>query len=683
MSANKTFNFKQMFDFSVVHKMVIGFSSLAVLLVVTSGLAYIGLSEIKASAEEVAFEKMPVQSSVSSINQQVLNLARVTTNAYFENDAQKLANYKQEFDDVYTRFTENVATLSSLVSAQNSASLDEAVVTSQSYLASSESMFKSKNEKLINDEKLQEQVVAAFGRADEASALMLDLSYLEGDSRDLEALIGLSGNIDNKVGLMLNNINEILRESDADTITNIINDLEYGMSNIDVDVNYANRISENIDDQGILAMFEEEFSLAKESLSKNGGVFALKRKQLTLLDDAVSHRNNANQAISQALDALKRLSEAVNNDALDGQQNILNAVQSNVFKSLGISILGIAATAILAFSATRSIAKPLNAVNQNLRILSQGDLSQMLDDSGNDEFSELAKNVNQLILSLHSLIGEINDKEANLRIVTMQCIEMGDASLQQVAEQQIQIGITNENTQRIKQTSQSNMLQIEDADSKIIDAISQSNRVVGLVQESADQANEQAIQVKTSAQIVHRLGENSTKIGSILDVIKTIAKQTNLLALNAAIEAARAGEQGRGFAVVADEVRTLATRTHNSTEEIEKMIISLQADSQKAVQAMNDGSEQVQKGVEITQEVTSQVSQIKIIIESLADVNQHIVKDTKSQDRYLDEVVSRLDTIVHLSRKSAKSTSASNDSIHEIENQMNALREAVGKFKLS
>lgn len=389
-----------------------------------------------------------------------------------------------------------------------------------------------------------------------------------------------------------------------------------------------------------------------------------------------------NEALAKTISQITALNKQVSDDTLQGQQDILDTVSSNTAQNILVSVFGVGATIGFAFIVTRSIAKPLARVNKRLKVIASGDLTKRMRDDGNDEFSELSRNVNRLIDSLHSLIGSIHNQEEELTHITQKSIELGSANLQMAASQQAQVENTSEHTQTIKQTSLNNLSQIQQANEQIRLAIEQSAHVVDLVEESKNQVNQQAIQASNSANIIHRLGENSRRIGGILDVIKTIAEQTNLLALNAAIEAARAGEQGRGFAVVADEVRTLATRTHKSTEEIEEMITALQKDSDEAVGAINESSEQVQKGVEITESVTEQVIQIKEIIQALSHVNSKIVEDTESQDGLLNDVYNSLKNVVELSKQAANSTHETNEATRQMGIQMSSLKQAVDRFKL-
>ena len=665
---------------TIINKITLGFGLFGCLLLLTSILSYFGLSGIKDSAQDVVEQKMPVQTSMVKVKTEILSLSVITANGYHVENREELVANKETFDTLSSAFSDDLSRLNSLM--PNNAVAINAVDVSLAYVNSSNDMYTAINERMNIEKALAAQLEKVLMTADEASALMLDLSYLEGNNPSIETLIGAGTAIDNKLLTMNDSFIELAETDNATQSASIIEDLEYQLSNLQVDKDYVNRLATGVDDGGTIASFNEQYDLLMEAVNGTNGLIALQRQKLSEVDKAAKAQKEAKEALETALADINTLFDAVQKQSLEGQNAILESVQANLVRNIIVAALGLVAAIFLAVIVTRSISKPLGRINKGLSQLSKGDLSTKLPQEGNDEFSALSAKVNSLTDSLRELVGNILEQEKRLIDITKESVELGNKSLSEVDKQREQVTVTSTNTKHVQEKSRSNLAQINEAMDALRDITKQSTDIGQLVQKSSQQVGNQAKQAESSAQIINRLDDNSRNIGSILDVIKTIAEQTNLLALNAAIEAARAGEQGRGFAVVADEVRTLANRTHDSTEEIEQMIGNLQKDAAQAVKAINAGREQAQEGVEITQQVSQQVESIREIIERLSDINEHIVADTEQQDVLLGDVAKSLNRIVALADSSAQSTRQSNESTMLLDAQTESLRKAVERFHL-
>ena len=202
-----------------------------------------------------------------------------------------------------------------------------------------------------------------------------------------------------------------------------------------------------------------------------------------------------------------------------------------------------------------------------------------------------------------------------------------------------------------------------------------------MVQGAAAEMSKIADSVNQSSHFIERLGEHSNQISAIVNVIKEIADQTNLLALNAAIEAARAGEQGRGFAVVADEVRKLAERTARSTEEITAMIGSIQDGTQHAVASMQEGSARVIEGVAMANRAGESMSQISSganqVISAVSDISSAL----REQSTASNQVAQNVERIARMTEENSVAANEIAEEAQQLESLAGALENAVSRFK--
>jgi methyl-accepting chemotaxis protein len=667
---------------TVVRKLILGFLSLSCLLVVMNGVSYFGLSNIQQSAESVVQQKMPAQSKMLAVQTGLLSLAKLSTNGYFLNNASALADNRAAFEKLAEAFEKQLSELNELLLADNKSVFTKGKQQSLVYLQQSSAMYQSKSTQLDIEQNIISVAEDLVNLADEASALMQDLAYIESNDSNLNRLIGTGTSIDNKLTPLINGIPSFVKITTQAQSQPEQDTLEYSLSSIEVDANFLNNLAQGIDTDGLIESFNTQFILLKKGLTSTDGLFVIQQSKLESIVMAAQQRETAEEALEKAIDVFSHLFNSVNQDTLQGQNNILDSVQANIITGLVIVILALALAFFIGVYVARSIAVPLARINRSLSVLESGDLTHRAWVIGNDEFTILATSVNKLSESLHQVVTQIYQQEELLDKAANTSVELGERALSQVALQQEQVNLTSKNTDSVRATSQSNLSQIHYSMEQLANVAKQSDMMGDLVSQSKEQVIAQSQQAQESSNIIHRLEDNSKNVSSILDVIKSIADQTNLLALNAAIEAARAGEQGRGFAVVADEVRSLATKTQRSTQEIESVIVSLQKDAGQAVKAMMLGSEQSLDSVRLIEQVSDEVVTISRVINDLTTINQEIVNDTDAQDALLNTVAKSLQTIVELAQQSAESTVQSNQATQQIDELTAQLKNAVSRFKL-
>ncbi|TKE89771.1 HAMP domain-containing protein [Vibrio kanaloae] len=353
------------------------------------------------------------------------------------------------------------------------------------------------------------------------------------------------------------------------------------------------------------------------------------------------------------------------------------------YQLVSMIVIFVVCLVVLSFLLNK-LMQPLLVLKNTLHDISEGDgdLTVRLPIKGNDEVAQISSAFNVFVGKVHEIITQTVNTGVELNSTAIALREQSQQALQRGQEQ-------NEQTMLVVTSMNEMIATVNEIASSAANAANAANMATSETQEghniiektTTSIANLEA-EMTSASNIIVSLADNTQSIGTILDVIRGISEQTNLLALNAAIEAARAGEAGRGFAVVADEVRNLATKTAQSTDEIDTMINQLQTEAKNAVNSMSNSKSLIEEGTTETEMARQALEKISIQVLAILDINTQVATATEQQSAVANEINMNMDTVNNSVKNGLSASEKLEQSSQQLADLSQALDRYVGSFKI-
>lgn len=667
---------------TVALRIIGGFGVISVLLLIIGLTSYVSLNNISNSTSQVNTISIPALENSATLKGEFVIMSKITLQAFYSDDLKKIAALESAFATEKTAYDSAAKNLQSVLAneAELSASYKEASNAYDEFVPTSEKLFSELKKAVSLKDKIQNNLGDLESNADDAASLILDFSDVRDVSRRFPKSAEAATVLETAINSMVSTVVDLTRTNTANTAETLTNEIKSRVQ--DINSRMAVIKAEAGGSVEMVADLEEKITAINDLLLGDTGILNEKSQKLAAEAAATKLLATAEQQTSGASQALNNLLTKARSAAGEIQQETESSVSGAVVTIFVVMLFSFAAAAGIALWTRSSITTPLGKVNEILGIVASGDLTKRLDDSAQDEFGELARNCNQVIGNLRQLIQGIISRSTQLAAASEQTSAITVQSTAAIREQKSQVTQAATATTEMSSTSQGVLQSANDALAEIKHADAEAERVKGISSNNKQTILQLSSEVEHASKVINKLHQDSASIGSILDVIRGIAEQTNLLALNAAIEAARAGEQGRGFAVVADEVRSLASKTQSSTQEIQAMIQVLQSGAHAAVEAMNKGRRQAENCVAQTEVADQALDSITHAVHMAHDMSEQISHAAKEQNQVSNEISSLLESIVNIAEETASGAEQTSDSSHEVARLAEELRLSVDQFKV-
>ncbi|EGM77404.1 methyl-accepting chemotaxis protein [Rheinheimera sp. A13L] len=667
---------------TVALRIIGGFGVISLLLLVIGITSYMSLNSINASTTQVNEISIPALENSAVLQSEFVKMSKISLQAFYATEVKQVKEFENQFGAEQVLYETAAKALQTVVSEEETLanSFKEVSAAYTDFTPISKKLFAELSKSLSLRDQIASQLSDVELNSDDSASLLLDFSDVRDVTRRFPEASKAATELETGLNTLVSVVVDLTRTTSATTAETISNEVTSRLEGVNQQMNaIRTEAGATVD---MVADLDEKVTAINELLAGDEGILGLKSQMLAASAEAQKLLAQAESHNKTALDGLNRLlsrARTVAGEIQAGAQSDVSGAITTIFLVVLISI-GLAVG--IAMVTVRSITVPLSKVNEILGVVASGDLTKRLDDKAQDEFGDLARNCNQVITNLRQLIQGIISRSTQLAAASEQTSAITVETTAAIREQKSQVTQAATATTEMSSTSQGVMQSSNDALAEIKNADGEAERVKVISENNKQTILQLSKEVDQASTVINKLHKDSASIGSILDVIRGIAEQTNLLALNAAIEAARAGEQGRGFAVVADEVRSLASKTQASTQEIQAMIQVLQTGAHAAVEAMNKGKKQAENCVTQTEVAAQALESITNAVHLAHDMSEQISHAAKEQNQVSNEISHLLESIVTIAEQTASGAEQTSQSSHEVARLAEELRQSVDQFKV-
>ncbi len=660
---------------SVIKRMYAGFALIIILFAVTIAIMMGGMQDIHGKFQTVSKSSLPLVSLSNQTSVELLSADKSFKDFLTTENKERMDEMRQEFAKSQQQFESTLSELesASMVYPSLAEPFAELKTLEQSY-------FTEALEAMDNYESMfaaQEEVQKSSRRFQQLNTqLSVGLKeYVDDQSSISVKVMAKSYFIKLKDAEVITS--DALASSNSAFVTEAVAKNRKAVTHL----NYAFR--------GLvtqLPALEKAFGESVEQFTRDvgqrGGV--LDQHNNYLAARAALYDNIAN--LANKVDSTMTILELFNTTATDKLNESLTEAgdiySAGVTKAIIIGVVVVLFATAIGYHIAQSVREPLNRILTALESLTEGDMTQRIDIRFKNEFSRVSGHINTLADSLHDILVKLNEASENLSSTAATNEHTSSQAQTQLSTQREQTANVatamtemSHSVQEVAQSAQGSLEMV-----KRVESASEEGRTI--MSGNITTINQLETRLHESVSAVSELQKMSGQIGSILDVIRNIAEQTNLLALNAAIEAARAGEQGRGFAVVADEVRVLASRTTQSTIEIESMISNLQSSSQSANHVIQSCMDDMELSVEQASKANSSMEEIQALIIEISQMSTHISQAAAEQSETSADIARNIEDINNIADESYQAMSNIAQTSESLTHMAHQQNELVHRFKL-